>query len=119
MAMFGIKLSEAFRSDKQEGKERVRQVFREWGSKNIYGRVLSFPHRNKGSRAQTLYENECKREMMELHEVYNSYRAVKEYKLFLTTYAEFNMDPTKLQEADKGRLMASREAFNRIANVVQ
>ncbi|GKE01857.1 hypothetical protein Tco_1389840 [Tanacetum coccineum] len=46
-------------------------------------------------------------------------RAVEEYKLFLTTYAEFDMDPTKLQEGDEGRLMAPREAFNRIVNVVQ
>ncbi|PWA80206.1 hypothetical protein CTI12_AA198900 [Artemisia annua] len=42
-------------------KERVRQVFREWGSKNGSGRVLSFSHKNKGSRAQTPCENECKR----------------------------------------------------------
>ncbi|GKA18389.1 hypothetical protein Tco_0698304 [Tanacetum coccineum] len=46
-------------------------------------------------------------------------RAVEEYKLFLTTYAEFDMDPTKLQEGDEGRLMAPWEAFNRIVDVVQ
>nr|GEZ96412.1 hypothetical protein [Tanacetum cinerariifolium] len=45
--------------------------------------------------------------------------AVEEYKLYLTTYAEFDIDPTKLQEADKDRLMASWDAFNRIADVVQ
>nr|GEV28973.1 hypothetical protein [Tanacetum cinerariifolium] len=132
-------------------KERVRQVFCEWGSKNFCRRVFSFSHRNKGLRDQMLYENEymifstclkslklegkknseqllnieCMeldnesrgKQMMELHEVYNSYRDVKEYKLFLTTYAEFDMDPTKLQEANKDRLMASRDAFNRIADV--
>nr|GEZ03436.1 hypothetical protein [Tanacetum cinerariifolium] len=37
------------------------RVFRKWGSKNGTGRVLSFSHKNKGARAQTLYENECKR----------------------------------------------------------
>lgn len=37
----------------------------------------------------------------------------------MTTYAEFDMDPTKLQEGGEGRLMAPQEAFNRIADVVQ
>lgn len=42
-------------------KQRVRQVFREWGSKNCSGRALNVSHKNNCSRAQRLCENECKR----------------------------------------------------------
>lgn len=42
-------------------KERVRQVFREWGSKNSSRRVSEVPHKNNCARAQWLCENECKR----------------------------------------------------------
>ncbi|KAJ9554710.1 hypothetical protein OSB04_009324 [Centaurea solstitialis] len=42
-------------------KQRVRQVFREWGSKNCSGRAFGASHKNNCSRAQRLCENECKR----------------------------------------------------------
>ncbi|KVH90745.1 uncharacterized protein LOC112521474 [Cynara cardunculus var. scolymus] len=42
-------------------KQRVRQVFREWGSKNCSGRALNVSHKNNCSRAQWLCEYECKR----------------------------------------------------------
>ncbi|XP_071720147.1 OBERON-like protein [Rutidosis leptorrhynchoides] len=40
-------------------------------------------------------------------------------KAILSFFQEFDMDPTKLQEGEEGRLMAPQEAFNRIADVVQ
>ncbi|XP_071711505.1 uncharacterized protein [Rutidosis leptorrhynchoides] len=39
-------------------KERVRQVFREWGSKNSSGRALEVPHKSNCSRIQRLCEND-------------------------------------------------------------
>ncbi|KAI3706436.1 hypothetical protein L6452_24180 [Arctium lappa] len=42
-------------------KQRVRQVFREWGSKNCSGPALNVSHKNNCLRAQRLCENECKR----------------------------------------------------------
>ncbi|KAI3822836.1 hypothetical protein L1987_10435 [Smallanthus sonchifolius] len=42
-------------------KERVRQVFREWGSKNNNGRALNALHNNNCSRARLICENESKR----------------------------------------------------------
>lgn len=42
-------------------KERVRQVFREWGSKNSNGRALNVSHKNNCSRSQWICENEFRR----------------------------------------------------------
>ncbi|KAI7729709.1 hypothetical protein M8C21_012387 [Ambrosia artemisiifolia] len=42
-------------------KERVRQVFREWGSKNNSGRGLNVSHRSNCSQGRSVCENESKR----------------------------------------------------------
>ncbi|KAK9079095.1 hypothetical protein SSX86_000765 [Deinandra increscens subsp. villosa] len=42
-------------------KERVRQVFREWGSKNNNGHALNVSHRNNCSRGRTICETESNR----------------------------------------------------------
>lgn len=40
-------------------------------------------------------------------------------KAILSFFQELDMDPTKHQESEEGRLIAPQEAFNRIADVVQ
>ncbi|KAL4560830.1 hypothetical protein LXL04_032985 [Taraxacum kok-saghyz] len=47
-------------------KERVRKVFRDWGSKNFEGRTVYISRMNNFSRAQSVEENECKRVRIEV-----------------------------------------------------
>ncbi|GKB82629.1 hypothetical protein Tco_0949524 [Tanacetum coccineum] len=80
----------------------LRQVFREWGSKNGSGRVLSFSHKNKGSRAQTLCENECKR-----------VRSVRQWIESSTQQAETGQSVIEEQALEIGSRKSIRMLFGR------